>query len=99
MTQLPTIENYRGGPEITVSPNSTDRPTPVNNIFIFSYWDLKISGNFYFTLQPMCVEVGRVRLDEARDRFQIKTKHYNMIFSSVIAAERPKGASSNIIRI
>ena len=33
----------------------------------------------------MCVEVGRVRVDEARDRFQTtKTKHYNMIFSSVI---------------
>ena len=32
----------------------------------------------------MCVEVGRVRVDETRDRFQTKTKHYNMIFSSVI---------------
>ena len=33
----------------------------------------------------MCVEVGRVRVDEARDRFQTKTlKHYNMVFSSVI---------------
>ena len=32
----------------------------------------------------MCVEVGRVRVDEARDRLQTKTKHYNMIFSSVI---------------
>ena len=32
----------------------------------------------------MCVEVGRVRVDEARDRLQTKTKHYNMIFSSLI---------------
>ena len=31
----------------------------------------------------MCVEGGRVRVDEVRDRFQTKTKHYNMIFSSV----------------
>ena len=28
----------------------------------------------------MCVEVGRVRVDEATDRLQTKTKHYNMIF-------------------
>ena len=42
-------------------------------------------GKFSFTLQPMCVEVGRVCVDEARDRLQTKTKHnYNMIFSSVI---------------
>ena len=33
----------------------------------------------------MCVEVGRVRvLDEVRNRLQTKTKHYNMIFGSVI---------------
>ena len=32
----------------------------------------------------MCVEVGRVRVDEARERLQTKTKHYNIIFSSVI---------------
>ena len=32
----------------------------------------------------MCVEVRRVRVDEARDRLQTKTKYYNMIFSSVI---------------
>ena len=32
----------------------------------------------------MCVEVGRVRVDGARDRLQTQTKHYNMIFSSVI---------------
>ena len=28
--------------------------------------------------------VGHVRVDETRDRLQTKTKHYNMIFSSVI---------------
>ena len=32
----------------------------------------------------MCVEVGRVRVDESRDRLQTKTKQYNMIFSSAI---------------
>ena len=32
----------------------------------------------------MCVEVGRVRVDEARKRLQTKTKHYNMIISSAI---------------
>ena len=74
--------------EGTLSPN-TDRPRPVNNIFIFSYWDLKVSEKCSFTLQPMCVEVGRVRVDEARDRFQTKTKHYNMIFSSVIYVIAP----------
>ena len=50
----------------------------------FSYWDLKVSGKFSFTLQPICVEVGRVCVDEARGRLQTKTKHYNMTFSSVI---------------
>ena len=29
----------------------------------FSYWDLKVSGKFYFSLQPMCVEKGHVRVD------------------------------------
>ena len=32
----------------------------------------------------MCVEVGRVRVDEASDLLQTKTKYYNMIFCSVI---------------
>ena len=33
----------------------------------------------------MCVEVGRVRVDEARDRLQTKKKTFkNMIFSSLI---------------
>ena len=29
----------------------------------------------------MCVEVGRVHVDEGRDRLQTKTKNYNVIFS------------------
>ena len=42
--------------------------------FLFlSYWHLKVSGKFYFSLQPMYVQVERVRVDEARDRLQ--TKH------------------------
>ena len=69
--------------EGTVSPN-LDRPRPVNNIFIFSNWDVNVSGKFSFTFQPMCVEVGRVCVDEARDRLQTQTKHYSVIFSSVI---------------
>ena len=32
----------------------------------------------------MCVEVGRVQVDEARDRLQTKTKHFKMNFSGVI---------------
>ena len=32
----------------------------------------------------MCVEVGRVRVDETRDQLQTQTTHYNMIFVSVI---------------
>ena len=51
----------------TVSTN-TDRPRPVNNILFLSYWDLKVSGKFSFTLQPMCVEVGCVGVDKTRDR-------------------------------
>ena len=59
----------------------TDRPRPVNNIFIFFQPRFR---SFYVTLHPLCVQVGRVRVDEARDRLQTKTKHYNKIFSSVI---------------
>ena len=69
--------------EGTVSPN-TDRPRPVITFLFFSYWDINVSGKVSFALQPMCVEVGRVRVDETRDRLQTKTKQYNMIFSSVI---------------
>ena len=36
----------------------------VPEVFLFfSYGDLKVSGKFYFSLQPMCVEEGRVRVD------------------------------------
>ena len=41
-------------------------------------------GKFSVTFQPMCVEVGRVRVDEVRDRLQTKPKHYNTVFSSEI---------------
>ena len=51
---------------------------------LFSNGDLKVSGQFSFTLHLMCFHVGRVRVDEAPDRLQTKTKHYNMIFCSVI---------------
>ena len=37
----------------------------------------------------MCVEVGRIFVDEARDRLQTKTKHYNMMFSSLIYIVAP----------
>ena len=59
----------------------SDRPGPVNNIFIFFLLRFSL-GKFYFSLQPMCVEVGRVRVDETHDRLQTKIKHYTqMIFS------------------
>ena len=61
-------------------PGAVLRPRPVNNIFIFVQLRFKSSRKFSFTLKPMCVEVGRVRVDEARYRLQTKTKHYNMIF-------------------
>ena len=32
----------------------------------------------------MCVEVGHICVDEARDWLQTKTKYYNMIFGSVV---------------
>ena len=41
--------------------------------FFFSNSDLKVSEKFSFTLQRKCVEVGRVRVNEARDRLQTKT--------------------------
>ena len=49
-------------PEGTVSPN-TDRPRPVNNIFIFFVLRFKSFRKFNFSLQPMCVEEGHVRVD------------------------------------
>ena len=82
-------------PEVWVRPRAVLRPRaqflPIRadlsrwiTFWFFSNWNLKVSGKFSFTLQPMCVEVRCVRVDEARDRLQTKTKYYNMIFSSVI---------------
>ena len=66
---------------LAVSPN-TDRPRPVNNIFIFSYRE-SFRKSFLHSPTYVC-EVGDVHVDEARDRLKTKTKHFNMIFSSVI---------------
>ena len=41
--------------------------------FFFSNSDFKVSEKISFTLQRKCVEVGRVRVNEARDRLQTKT--------------------------
>ena len=74
--------------EGTVSPN-TDRPRPVNNIFIFfqlrfkSFWKIFLHSPTYVCFVSL-LRRTRVRVNEARDRLQTKTKHYNMIFSSVI---------------
>ena len=86
----PYWEKLSGGTQTkgTVSPN-TDRPRPVNNFLFFSYLDLKVLRKFSFIFQPMCVEVGRIFVDEARDRLQTKTKHYNMMFSSLIYIVAP----------
>ena len=44
----------------------------------FSYWDLKVSGKFSFTLHSaMCDEVGRVNVDEVHDIFQNKTLQHD----------------------
>ena len=69
--------------EGTVSPN-TDRSRPVNNIFIFFHLRFKSFRKIFLTFQPICIEVGHVHADEARNRLETKTKHYNMIFSWVI---------------
>ena len=42
----------------------TDQSRWITCLFFFYNLDL-VSGKFYFSLQPMCVEVGRVRVDEA----------------------------------
>ena len=58
-----------------VSPN-TDRPRPVNNIFIFFLLRIK-SFRKSFLVSNLCVEVGRVHVDEARDRLQTKTLQHD----------------------
>ena len=63
----------------------TDVPRPVKSISIFVL--LRFKSFRKILLQPptyMFIEVWRVRVDEARDRLQTKTTHYNMIFSSLI---------------
>ena len=61
--------------EGTVSPN-TDRPRPVNNIFIFFLLRIK-SFRKSFLVSNLCVEVGRVHVDGARDRLQTKTLQHD----------------------
>ena len=64
------------------APN-TDRPRPVNNIFIFSL--LRFSSFRKIFLQsPTYACLSRRRVDEARERLQTTTKHCNTIFSSAI---------------
>ena len=70
-------------PEDTVSPN-TDPPIPVNNIFIFFLLTFKSLGKIFLHSPTYVCQERRVRVGEARDGLQTKTKHYNMIFSSVI---------------
>ena len=60
--------------EGTVSLN-TDQPRPVNNIFIFFLLRLKVSGKFYFSLQPMCVEEGHIRVDVIQSARSIANKN------------------------
>ena len=67
--------------EGTVSPN-TNRPRPVNHIFIFFVLRFKSLRNF--SLQTMCVEEGCIRVEllfKAHYRLQTKTKYYNLIFN------------------
>ena len=48
----------------------------------------------------MCLEVGRVRVDEARDRLQTKTKHYlprNQARSSVFESDWDFGSALGIM--
>ena len=68
--------------EGTVSPSpNTDRPRPMNNIFIFFL--LRFSSVRKIFLQsPTYACLSRRRVDEARDRLQTTTKHCNTIFSS-----------------
>ena len=57
--------------EGTVSPN-TDRPRPMNNIFIFFHLRFKSFRKIILTFQLMCIEVGHVHVDEAHDRLQTR---------------------------
>ena len=55
---------------------NTDRPRSVNNITQLRFKSVR--KIFLY------VEVGRICVDEAGDRLQTKTKHYNMTLSLVI---------------
>ena len=82
------LEYRHSRPRARFLPIRTDPGRWVTCLF-FSYWDLNVLRKFSFTSQPICVEVGRVRVVEGRDRLQTKTKHYNMTFSSVIYIMAP----------
>ena len=83
---VPEVLNSARGrrPRAVLRPTA-DRPRPVNNIFIFSYWDLKVSGNFTSASNLCELKKGAfvLMLFKARDRFQTKPKHYNMIFNFI----------------
>ena len=49
-------------PRAQFLPIRTDLGRWITFLF-FSYWDLKVSGKFSFTLQPMCVKERSVRVD------------------------------------
>ena len=69
------------GPRAQILTIRTDLGRWITFLF-FSNWDLKVSGKFSFTLQPMCVKVGRVHVDERA--IDCKPKQNIMIFGSVI---------------
>ena len=47
----------------------------------------------------MCVKERRVRVDEARDRLQTKTKHYNKICNLIIYIMAPTALFKNLERL
>ena len=49
-------------PRAQFLPIRTDLGRGITFLF-FSYRDLKVSGKFYFSLQPKCVDERRVRVD------------------------------------
>ena len=50
------------------------------------------------TIEVSVVELGSVRVDEACHRLQTKTKHYNLIFSSVTKG-RSKGLKAGLMAV
>ena len=62
----------------TVSPNK-GRPRPVNNIFIFFLLRFKsLRKILLISLQPMCVEEGRVRVDVRDFKIQRRDRNENV---------------------